>query len=201
MDDLIYSSFYQSALFDMFMAKGHLYNQKDCLELCQQHFYILNCNCTLTQYFSLFDQKNCNTVDELDCAFDVFFNVINKPGFFELKCYTFCPLECNMTNFNAFITLSDFSKDIYVDVVQARENFRSKYDAKTLDANAVRNRLLRVNIFYDSLSYTHITESVSMNGVSLLAAIGGFMGMFLGMSLMTLVEILEIFLRIILKKN
>jgi len=40
-----------------------------------------------------------------------------------------------------------------------------------------------------------------MNGVSLLAAIGGFMGMFLGMSLMTLVEILEIFLRIILKKN
>ena len=111
------------------------------------------------------------------------------------------PLECKATHFNAFITLNSFSKDVYVDYVQKKSNFLSKYDNKTLDTSTVLNRLLRVNIFYDSLSYTHITESVSMTGVSLLATIGGFMGMFLGMSLMTLVEILEILLRIILKKN
>ena len=188
-------------MFDLFLSKGHRYQQKDCLELCQQHFYIRNCNCTLTQYFSLFDEKICNTVEEWDCAFDVFFNLINKPGFFELKCYTFCPLECNTTDFNAFITQNGFSKDLYIDVIQSKANFRSQYDNKTLDTSKVLKRLLRVNIFYDSLSYTQITESVSMNGVSLLAAIGGFMGMFLGMSLMTLVEILEIFLRIVLKRN
>ena len=92
------------------------------------------------------------------------------------------------------------NKDVYVDVVKRRTNFLSKYDNKTLDTPIILNRLARVNIFYDSLSYTQITESVSMNLVSLLAAIGGFMGMFLGMSLMTLVELLEIFLRIVLNR-
>jgi len=87
-----------------------------------------------------------------------------------------------------------------VDVVKSRTNFLSKYDNKTLDTQLVLNKLSRVNIFYDSLSYTQITESVSMNLVSLLAAIGGFMGMFLGMSLMTLVEFLDILMRFSIRK-
>ena len=92
------------------------------------------------------------------------------------------------------------NKDVYVDVVKRRTNFLSKYDNKTLDTPIILNRLARVNIFYDSLSYTQITESVSMNLVSLLAAIGGFMGMFLGMSLMTLVEFLDILMRFSIRK-
>ena len=87
-----------------------------------------------------------------------------------------------------------------MDVVKSRTNFLSKYDNKTLDTQLVLNKLSRVNIFYDSLSYTQITESVSMNLVSLLAAIGGFMGMFLGMSLMTLVEFLDILMRFSIRK-
>ena len=87
-----------------------------------------------------------------------------------------------------------------MDVVKSRTNFLSKYDNKTLDTQHILNKLSRVNIFYDSLSYTQITESVSMNLVSLLAAIGGFMGMFLGMSLMTLVEFLDILMRFSIRK-
>ncbi len=87
-----------------------------------------------------------------------------------------------------------------MDVVKSRTNFLSKYDNKTLDTQLILNKLSRVNIFYDSLSYTQITESVSMNLVSLLAAIGGFMGMFLGMSLMTLVEFLDILMRFSIRK-
>ena len=136
----------------------------------------------------------------MDCAYNVYFDIINKIGFHEENCYPLCPLECVSTNYNAFITHNQFSKDLYVDFVKNRKNFLSKYDSKTLDTQIILNRLTRVNIYYDSLSYTLITESIGMNMVSLVAAIGGFMGMFLGMSLMTLVELLEIFLRIVLNR-
>ena len=180
--------------------KGFRYRQKDCLELCQQKFYLLKCNCTLVQYFSLYARRICNTVAEMDCAYSVYFDIINKQGFHEENCYPLCPLECVSTSYNAFITYNQFCKDVYLDVVQKKTNFLSKYDNQTLDITTISKRLSRVNIYYDSLSYTLITESVSMNIVSLVAAIGGFMGMFLGMSLMTLVEMFEIFLRIILNR-
>ena len=134
----------------------------------------------------------------MNCAYNVYFDVINKASFYEKNCYPLCPIECVSTNYNAFITYNYFSKEIYVDEVRKRKNFKSKYDNKTLYRSNILNKLTRVNIFYDSLSYTLITESVSMNGVSLLAAIGGFMGMFLGMSLMTQIEFLEIILRLFL---
>ena len=198
-DNMLYSKSYQSELYDLFLKTNTRYRQKDCLELCQQKFYIANCQCTLIQYFSLFNEKICNTIEQLDCAFHVYFEQILASNFFEKNCYPLCPLECNTTEYNAYQSINMFSKDVYLDVIKAKKKFISKYDNKTLNDQAIINGILKVNIYYDSLSYTQITESVSMNQVSLLAAIGGFMGLFLGMSLMTLVELLEIFMKFLIK--
>ena len=101
--------------------------------------------------------------------------------------------------------MNSFSKDIYLDVVKSKHNFLSKYDNKTLELENIEKKLTRVNIYYETLSYTQLSESVSMNMVSLLAAVGGFMGMFLGCSFITLLELLEILFRFlgseIIKKN
>ena len=199
-DNMLYSKSYQSELYDLFLQTNTRYRQKDCLELCQQKFYIANCQCTLIQYFSLFSDKICNTVEQLDCAFSIYFETILAANFFEKNCYPLCPLECNTTEYNAYQSINTFSKEVYLDVVKNRTRFVSKYDNGTLTTGAILNGLLKVNIYYDSLSYTQITESVSMNQVSLLAAIGGFMGLFMGMSLMTLVELLEICMKFLLKK-
>ena len=76
----------------------------------------------------------------------------------------------------------------------------SIYDNQTLSDQAIRNGLTKVNLYYDELSFTEITEAPAMNEVALMAAIGGFMGMFLGMSFMTLVELVDIMFRIVLMK-
>ena len=60
--------------------------------------------------------------------------------------------------------------------------------------------MTKVNLYYDELSYIEITEAPAMNRVALMAAIGGFMGMFLGMSFMTLVELVDIVFRVFYKK-
>ena len=76
----------------------------------------------------------------------------------------------------------------------------STYDNQTLSDQAIRSGLTKVNLYYDELSYIEITEAPAMNQVALMAAIGGFMGMFLGMSFMTLVELVDIVFRIVYKQ-
>jgi hypothetical protein len=51
---------------------------------------------------------------------------------------------------------------------------------------------VRVNIFYDSLSYVETTESPQMDLISLLASIGGNLSLFLGVSVLSLFELVEV---------
>ena len=55
---------------------------------------------------------------------------------------------------------------------------------------------MSVNIFYESLSYMESTESPKMNIVSLLASMGGNLSLFLGVSVFTLAEIVEVVIEI-----
>jgi acid-sensing ion channel 2 len=118
----------------------------------------------------------------------------------KLQCYSRCPLECFSVDYNAYASYVQFNSDLYLDVVKNRTNFLSTYDNQTLSDQAIRNGLTKVNLYYDELSYIEITEAPAMNQVALMAAIGGFMGMFLGMSFMTLVELVDIVFRIFYKK-
>ena len=67
---------------------------------------------------------------------------------------------------------------------------------RSIDANAARESIAYVNVFYSSLSYTSTTETPQVNFVSLLASIGGNLGLFLGVSVFSLCEIVEVVIEI-----
>jgi hypothetical protein len=62
----------------------------------------------------------------------------------------------------------------------------------TIDLTTVEKSIVSVKIFYGKLSYIETTESPQMDGVSLLASIGGNLGLFLGVSMFSLSEIVEV---------
>ena len=66
----------------------------------------------------------------------------------------------------------------------------------TIDLAAVEKSIVSVKIFYDSLSYTNTTESPQMDVVSLVASVGGNSGLFLGVSVFSLCEIVEMLIEI-----
>ena len=80
-------------------------------------------------------------------------------------------------------------------MIKNKNSFNSKYDEENLTIDAIDDDIVKLNIYYDSLTYTEMSESVSLTFVSLFSSIGGFMGMFLGMSLMTMVELLHIIIQ------
>jgi hypothetical protein len=53
-----------------------------------------------------------------------------------------------------------------------------------------------LNIAYDSLSYTEIREHSKMNFIALLGSIGGNLSLFLGVSVLSLFEIVEVLIEI-----
>ena len=173
---------------------------KDCFDLCKQKFYVSICNCSLFQIFSLYNHTNCHTLEQFNCLNRVYFEKVLSNDFMKDNCYPYCPSECHTKQYKTHQSINQFCTEPYIDLIKNRKNFRSKLDNETLSLDSIKSNIVKVNVFYDSLSYTQITESAKMNKVSLLASIGGFMGMFLGMSLMTFVEILDIIVRLILHK-
>jgi uncharacterized membrane protein len=60
-----------------------------------------------------------------------------------------------------------------------------------------KSGFLRISINYDKLYYTLIKENPAMSGNDLFGLIGGQIGLFLGISLLSLVEIVELIVSVI----
>ena len=58
-----------------------------------------------------------------------------------------------------------------------------------------------VNVYYETLSYIQIDEAPSMDFVGLLSNIGGVAGLFLGVSVLSFVEIIEGIMQIFVAIN
>jgi len=63
---------------------------------------------------------------------------------------------------------------------------------------SITKNCIYLNVFYDDLSTIFTTESPSLTAISLFGNIGGNLGLFLGMSILTFVEIIELLVNIIL---
>ena len=77
----------------------------------------------------------------------------------------------------------------------------SRFNNKTdLDIFTLRESVLSLNVYYDSFEVTNIEENAQMQSTDLVAGVGGTLGLFLGISLLSLFEFVEITLEIVLSK-
>jgi len=94
--------------------------------------------------------------------------------------------------------------DSYFEIIRKRPNLRDDFINRSFDIENVRTSLVRVYIFYDALAYTESIEIASKTSIlSLAATIGGILSLFLGVSVLSLFELVEVFIGVcfILKKK
>lgn len=60
-----------------------------------------------------------------------------------------------------------------------------------------RASLVKLFVYFDDIKYTRITEAPSITFVDLVANIGGTLGLFIGISLLSFVELIELVMEII----
>ena len=61
----------------------------------------------------------------------------------------------------------------------------------TIMSSFFRDNFLQVDIFYKEVNYEEITQSPSFGLISLFSEVGGFMGLLLGASVLTVCEFLD----------
>ena len=182
--------------FDIYNLIGrseYVYSQQLCFSQCAQNYLIQKYNCYLPIVLSLFNATECNqTISTFIFQND---NIL-ETNFMTNVCQPVCSLECNRHLFNTFVTQVKLFARHYIDNVRENLNLKSDFMKRSLNEETIESSIVSVKIFYDSLTYLETIESPQMSIVSLLASVGGSLSLFLGVSFLSLCEIVEVILEI-----
>ena len=170
---------FNSVLYDYF--KGKTYSQVDCFELCLQKRIIENCKCYDLRYPRLFDfSRSCDS-DAYNCS-----TIIEKQfraNKIDSECRALCPLECSSVKYDLTVsTLSYPSVNTY-------NFYKDKLGNESYEE--VKSKSVELNVYYSELGYTLITQTPKTSVIDLLSSIGGTLGLYIGISLLSFVEIVE----------
>lgn len=100
-----------------------------------------------------------------------------------------CPLECKRTEYTVPISANGYHKfptAAYGEFLEYRLATRTKYNPDDF-SQSIRNNVLKVNIYYDSLSYIRFVEEPSIDMVALFSNIGGSLSLIVGIILGTII--------------
>lgn len=175
---------------------GLNYTRRDCLELCTQKLLHDRHKCYSLRLPKIF-------LDNYPpCPFQTqqtFFNTS--------ECVKLCPHECSSRKYDVSVSYADFPSRTVMDILMREiDYFKWAFQLKkTANSSAsfdslelARTSLVSLSIYYDDIRYTSITESPSITFVDLIASIGGTLGLFIGISLLSFVEVIELLLEIVL---
>ena len=183
-----------SKLFKAIHTSPYEYSKQFCFIQCMQKLVIEECNCTYSFLVSVFTNvAPCETIEKLNCSLSAYFRVYMAGNYLQDTCLPQCPLECNSTKFSYELSFNELMGETYVDAIKENPNLSVDFlQRKVSDVTTARESVTSVKIFYERLSYKVSNESPQMDAVSLVANIGGNLGLFLGVSLFSLGEILTV---------
>jgi hypothetical protein len=107
------------------------------------------------------------------------------------KCIAECPLECEYVTYETAMSQLDYPSRQHFDDLKTRNK---EYENMSLEK--YKKTHFRLNIHFKSNDYAEIREFPKTSAIELISNLGGVLGIFLGLSIFTVVEVFEILLRI-----
>ena len=163
------------------------YRQHDCFELCLQRMIIDKCGCYFLQYPKLFNSKPCLNFTLISCARQEY-KLQSEIGL-KKKCSLSCPLECGSVLYDYSASVLDFPSVAYYKALKGEFEQRNGY-APSFEE--MKQGSYALSIYYTQLEYTEISELVKTNVFDLFSNVGGTLGLFLGLSILSFIEVVEI---------
>jgi hypothetical protein len=161
---------------------NYSYTQKECVVLCRNLLAneTSNCNCfinNLNEKYLIKCHDNNNDSKLIKCTED-FYATFNIE-----KCAMYCPLECDSfyydirLNTKLILTNGQITDDIYG--FKTYENMSKTF--------------FGIYVYYEDLKYTLIEQNPRIELFGLISNVGGTLGLFLGFSFISILEIFEMF--------
>jgi hypothetical protein len=185
------SKYFSSEFFDLITNSKYIYTQQLCLLQCSiQKPLIQKCNCSSSNFVSLYNKSVCNYNSY--CHNEFFLN--DYKDRLVMECIEKCPLECYHSFFKRSISSYQLLGNVYVDMLE--KQFKRDFIRRKNDSTMAKESIVQVYIYYDKLSYSFSSETPQMSIASLLAYIGGNLGLLLGVSIFSVCEIVEVLIEI-----
>jgi len=193
------SSFaFNKTLINFISKRNRMYSQDYCYYLCSSLYALEESNCSCASNLNNFD-KDC-----LRSYTDVFESNKKKcvAGYLKEfrekyqheKCSKYCPLECDSMNY-----LINNYFELFPDSGQISLKAKSDYDLYNFSTyEEVSKHFIDLSIYYKNLKYKFISQNPKTEMFNFISNIGGLMGVFLGVSFLSFIEIFEILYEIII---
>ncbi|XP_048876279.1 amiloride-sensitive sodium channel subunit gamma-like [Brienomyrus brachyistius] len=176
---------------------GSKYTREACKRSCAQYSIMDDCGCSHWEFavppgmnypkcnLSSSTTRRCLELYEYKFSLDM------------LPCH--CPLQCKEELFDLTVSGSQWPATAYLDKFSS--NLRNKGEQLRAIADnqqKIRDNLLKVVVYYQKMNYEHISEEPSITDIDLFSNVGGLVGLWVGVSLCTLAEFLEIVINVVL---
>jgi amiloride-sensitive sodium channel subunit alpha/amiloride-sensitive sodium channel subunit gamma len=166
------------------LKSGYVYRQVDCLNLVEQDYYIKNCSCAEPSYPTLYGTRYCETTSENFCVLGQYISIYSSGNNIEWTKY--CPLECDTLDYTLTTSWSEFPSETMAEIF---------LDQPEVIAS-IADSIAYVKIFYSYTGYTLMIETPSQGPIDLLSSLGGTMGLYMGVSFLSFVEVVELLIKI-----
>ena len=200
--DLVTSQTFGSILYNYMYASGiSTYDQASCIRLCYQKVVQDLCECYDPKYPSLNNMTiKCLNPYQIDCILNITDNIFLKGNDYINICGFDCPIECNTVDYSLLSSSSFYPSENYVKILFQGKNMSNYYlNMSSLDTqSSVRNYLVKVRVNYNRLGYKYIEEQPSMDAFTLVGNAGGQFGLFIGISLLSFIETIELLIDIVI---
>ncbi|XP_064636921.1 acid-sensing ion channel 5-like isoform X2 [Lineus longissimus] len=150
------------------------YTRSACVMECKRFYILEECHCK--PVYQLGEGANC-TLLQMACAKKVTHSINEN-----FNWYCNCPVPCNFHEYDVQLS--------YSKLAGSRE---TKHQRK-LDESYISKNIVGIGVYYEDLSFDHIQQQASIDAGSFLSDLGGQMGLFVGMSLLTMLEFIEYFM-------
>jgi hypothetical protein len=188
---LPYSNCQYAEMIDTLLSRemtrlGVLYTRKNCMVFCEQKLIVDKLGCYDARLPAILNAQPCLTHNQ-------FRNIVNLTLDFN-ECFPYCPFECNSIEYSVSISYGDFPTwNYYVDLTWNKfDLYAWLFQNETFNYVDFRESFAAVRIYFDELKSTDIADSPAMLVGDLIANIGGTMGLFVGVSVLSFVEIIEL---------
>ena len=180
------------------------YGRIGCLKTCSMKLTIGDCRCVAPQYHQLAvaDDIVVPICDVYNGSTRFCMEALKQPlGDKEVHCD--CPEACDEETFNSVVSHASWpiANNNSEAIAQIKSSFPGMFaESKSAEADAVvvKSNFLRFGVYFEKMYHGEIRESPVYTWAKYISDIGSCMGLWLGCSLLTLLEFVELFVKLTL---
>ncbi|RMZ96413.1 DEgenerin Like [Brachionus plicatilis] len=184
---------FQSDLYRKSIELYGRYQQKTCLIMCYHEFIKMKCDCYYPEALGATYNTSCNSNHQMKCSQNEYLNYLNSDH--SLKCFDMCPKECETFYYKTMLSFADFPSPYYAQLMIDNPTYKDKWNFSS--SKMIKKSVVAVNIYHDDISLTHVNETPAMNINQLISNIGGILGICVGMSILSVVELLDLLIKVL----